>query len=1064
MNKLYNDETKLKQNLFFKLIADPPTTTGQRLKALTIGSIPTFFEIKDSFDSKVISEDNIIYQLAKQGKKVIFLGDDTWISLYSSDIFYKIYPFPSFIVKDLHTVDNGILDNIFTIIKSNDWDIIIGHFLGVDHCGHWLGVNHIKMAEKLIQMDEFIRDLIQLMDNQTLIIVLGDHGSTNNGDHGGESKLEIESFLFAHSKQPNFAEQSRQASNPDVMFQIDLVPTLAHLLRFPIPYSSFGKTITQFFGNFPDKFTRNMRLAAMFETNIKQVQNIWDFHQLESRLIPSERIAIKKTYSYLLHLMEEIRNITSTSNFSNHDIVAPQISYMLRTTDAYIKESQNYLNLLQRFARKYWVAFDYVHIYLGLAFFVINLLAFLIIIKTIIDNYLNDDRDKNFEKKDDNFKYNRSLKQDNTKMISHENKEDKNEKFIDNPILYRVKWFFSAITVILMLYLTLYYLSHHTLKLLVIKFLHCTVSYALITVNICLLVLSAYYYKISYNSSKKTYNIDSKKYEHYNLGHSVMYDLKTEKYFAEMNKQVEITNKINIKVSQNNYMDCKGTSYNRNFLISDWLWITFYIIPSISLFSNSYVIREFLVNRFALQTSLITLGIIKITSVLYYKARPIIFTKLIVKTFFPVFIICFLVRVSLTDHIYDSAEQTYHLFDSKCRSETVEAGICQEGNLLRHAIFGVSEFGNQSLTIPINEKAFYSYIITLPFLSFIWGLILSTMIPYTCFKAIKHFRDYLNKNGKLEPKNITSNLSLLVFFSLFIYWFSECLKDITTHNLSITLSLAFIQYLTSRIIIGVSFYACILTPTIIIQEDDNIHLSKVVYDEQILRFNKRIEMISFILPVILLINTRESIYQCCFLLILSCLIICLRMSFTKSSTCAMTPKLRLHSVLLYAFIWFSLSNFAFFLTHHQNEISAIKWHSAFEGMASESMTKFDSTMFSFLYRFKSIISSEPNRFISAYLIILNTFSSQILLTLMFPIFTNSPIILSRIYQTNIDALESTYSTIFITLSFIKIFCCTVCIFIHRRHLMLWAIFFPRFIYALVEYLLVVLISIFSITS
>jgi phosphatidylinositol glycan class O len=66
------------------------------------------------------------------------MGDDTWIRLYPQS-FYRYYPFPSFNVKDLHTVDNGILEHLVPEIKKEDWDIIIAHFLGVDHVGHRYG-------------------------------------------------------------------------------------------------------------------------------------------------------------------------------------------------------------------------------------------------------------------------------------------------------------------------------------------------------------------------------------------------------------------------------------------------------------------------------------------------------------------------------------------------------------------------------------------------------------------------------------------------------------------------------------------------------------------------------------------------------------------------------------------------------------------------------------------------------------------------------------------------------------------------------------------------------------
>ena len=54
----------------FKFVADPPTVTMQRLKALTTGSLPTFVDVGRNFDSSEIAEDNIIHQAVAAGKKV----------------------------------------------------------------------------------------------------------------------------------------------------------------------------------------------------------------------------------------------------------------------------------------------------------------------------------------------------------------------------------------------------------------------------------------------------------------------------------------------------------------------------------------------------------------------------------------------------------------------------------------------------------------------------------------------------------------------------------------------------------------------------------------------------------------------------------------------------------------------------------------------------------------------------------------------------------------------------------------------------------------------------------
>ncbi len=54
-----------------------------------------------------MAEDNLIDQLALAGRRLAFVGDDTWMQLFPSQ-FRDAAPFPSFNVQDLHTVDDGV--------------------------------------------------------------------------------------------------------------------------------------------------------------------------------------------------------------------------------------------------------------------------------------------------------------------------------------------------------------------------------------------------------------------------------------------------------------------------------------------------------------------------------------------------------------------------------------------------------------------------------------------------------------------------------------------------------------------------------------------------------------------------------------------------------------------------------------------------------------------------------------------------------------------------------------------------------------------------------------------
>ncbi|KAI0847842.1 hypothetical protein F5Y00DRAFT_240583 [Daldinia vernicosa] len=255
---LYETSVKSPGNAFLRpFIADPPTSTLQRLKGLTTGTLPTFMDIGSSFAGTAIEEDNLLIQWRAQGKRIAHLGDDTWTALFPDYFQPNISrAYDSFNVWDLHTVDNGVLDHIFPLLKPDQtqkWDVLIGHLLGVDHAGHRYGPNHAAMTAKLQQMNGFIQNLTKEIDDNTLLVVMGDHGMDGKGDHGGESDDEVEAALWMYSKKPVFGRTQPEFKTPPAtakirpVNQIDLVPTLALLLGIPIPYNNLGRPIEEAF-------------------------------------------------------------------------------------------------------------------------------------------------------------------------------------------------------------------------------------------------------------------------------------------------------------------------------------------------------------------------------------------------------------------------------------------------------------------------------------------------------------------------------------------------------------------------------------------------------------------------------------------------------------------------------------------------------------------------------------------------------------------------------------------------------------------------------------------------
>lgn len=59
-----------KRSFIFNAYADPPTTTLQRIKGITTGSLPTFVDIGNNFGGSSIAEDSILRQMKMAGNKV----------------------------------------------------------------------------------------------------------------------------------------------------------------------------------------------------------------------------------------------------------------------------------------------------------------------------------------------------------------------------------------------------------------------------------------------------------------------------------------------------------------------------------------------------------------------------------------------------------------------------------------------------------------------------------------------------------------------------------------------------------------------------------------------------------------------------------------------------------------------------------------------------------------------------------------------------------------------------------------------------------------------------------
>ena len=239
--------------------SDAPTWTVQRVRCLVTGSIPPFIQIAQSLGASAAVEDSILSRLSQANKKSYAVGDPLWAEIFPKFLIDK-YKSQSFDLKDMSS-DQAVADVILSVVKENDFDLLIGHRLGVDHIGHsYHNSLDSRIGEQLALNDELAANIINSMDNNTVLFILGDHGMRSDGGHGGSEADEVSTVVAAYYK--SGFQKYKLSGLDEVMMsidarstpmtQVDITPTLAMLLGVPVPFSNLGQVINDVYPNIKD--------------------------------------------------------------------------------------------------------------------------------------------------------------------------------------------------------------------------------------------------------------------------------------------------------------------------------------------------------------------------------------------------------------------------------------------------------------------------------------------------------------------------------------------------------------------------------------------------------------------------------------------------------------------------------------------------------------------------------------------------------------------------------------------------------------------------------------------
>ena len=129
---------------------------------------------------------------------------------------------------------------------GSNFDLLVLHITGVDAAGHSTGSFSSVLERKIQDNERVIEQIIEKMDDETTLVIGGDHGMTPDGNHGGSTFLEMKTAFFAYQKKPfpmgkkyramlqHFAEMD---SN---MNQVDATSIMSMLTNTPFPFSNAG--------------------------------------------------------------------------------------------------------------------------------------------------------------------------------------------------------------------------------------------------------------------------------------------------------------------------------------------------------------------------------------------------------------------------------------------------------------------------------------------------------------------------------------------------------------------------------------------------------------------------------------------------------------------------------------------------------------------------------------------------------------------------------------------------------------------------------------------------------
>jgi hypothetical protein len=260
--KTFLDDVRIKRDgLVFPMKSNLPSMSVPNWASIITGAPPMMTGILGNLAAAASLFDNIFVVANSLERKTGITGTDWFQSLIQgfilpnsssslSSVMSGVYSSTSFYgstSQDFSIADKQREEVLMSVLngETTELDFFLAHFSNIDQIGHTKGVS--KRYNKDDSYDgevtvkaKLLKNVIDKMDNNTILFVASDHGHVDAGGHGGTDPNLWNVALVAYGPGSNLSAYQNEVTE---ISNLDISSTICSLIGIPPPATSFGTPI-----------------------------------------------------------------------------------------------------------------------------------------------------------------------------------------------------------------------------------------------------------------------------------------------------------------------------------------------------------------------------------------------------------------------------------------------------------------------------------------------------------------------------------------------------------------------------------------------------------------------------------------------------------------------------------------------------------------------------------------------------------------------------------------------------------------------------------------------------